>query len=384
MIPSILDSRSRLSLFINKLTNKLNIIYYYLGSITNKYLMLINGDTMKSLLHRQVLGSMIIAVLSIFSVSSMAMSSKPEIPAGLGALPTEIPDNLANPKTAAKIELGKKLYFEPALSATGQFSCNSCHNLSTYGVDNQQFSVGHKWQRGGRNSPTTFNSVYWSKQFWDGRAETLEDQAKGPPLNSVEMASADEKEVVNRLKEAGYTAEFKAAFNNEANALSYDNMANAIAAFERTLVTPNAPFDQYVRGEGKISEAAQRGMNKLVEAGCTACHSGPLFTNNQFMKFSYGTDGGVKEVTGKESDDHLFRVQSLRNVAMTAPYFHDGSAATLHDAVRIMGKVQLSKELSESDVSDIVAFLETLTGESPQITYPVLPRPNGKALTWRD
>ena len=339
---------------------------------------------MKNLLNRQISGGIAIAVFSVFSVSSMAMSSKPEIPAGLGALPTEIPDNPANPKTAAKIELGKKLYFEPALSASGQFSCNSCHNLSTYGVDNQKFSVGHKWQRGGRNSPTTFNSAFWSKQFWDGRAETLEDQAKGPPLNSVEMASADEKEVINRLKEAGYAAEFKAAFNNDVNALSYENMANAIAAFERTLVTPNAPFDQYVRGESEISEAAKRGMNTLVEAGCTACHSGSLFTNNQFMKFSYGSDMGVKEVTGKESDDHLFRVQSLRNVAMTAPYFHDGSAETLHDAVRIMAKVQLAKELSDNEVNDIVAFLETLTGESPQITYPVLPRPNGKALTWRD
>ncbi len=339
---------------------------------------------MKNLLNRQISSGIAIAVFSVFSASSMAMSSKPEIPAGLGALPTEIPDNPANPKTAAKIELGKKLYFEPALSASGQFSCNSCHNLATYGVDNQKFSVGHKWQRGGRNSPTTFNSAYWSKQFWDGRAETLEDQAKGPPLNPVEMASADEKEVINRLKEAGYTAEFKVAFNNDANALSYDNMANAIAAFERTLVTPNAPFDQYVRGESEISEAAKRGMNTLVEAGCTACHSGPLFTNNQFMKFSYGSDMGVKEVTGKESDDHLFRVQSLRNVAMTAPYFHDGSAATLHDAVRIMAKVQLAKELSDNEVNDVVAFLETLTGESPQITYPVLPRPNGKALTWRD
>ncbi len=323
-------------------------------------------------------------VIAVFSSSVMAVSSKPEIPAGMGALPNEIPDNPDNPRTAAKVELGKKLYFEPALSASGQFSCNSCHNVATYGVDNQKFSIGHKWQRGGRNSPTTFNAVFWSKQFWDGRAATLEDQAKGPPLNPVEMASASEEEVIERLKMAGYEAEFRAVFTGDKNALSYDNMAKAIAAFERTLVTPNAPFDKYVRGEGDISDAAKRGMNKLVETGCTSCHSGALFTNNQFMKFSYGTDGGVKEVTGKESDDRLFRVQSLRNVAMTAPYFHDGSAATLHDAVRIMAKVQLAKELSDSDVNDIVAFLETLTGESPQITYPVLPRPNGKTLIWRD
>jgi len=306
------------------------------------------------------------------------------IPEGMGPLPNAAPDNPSNPTTTAKIELGKQLYFDPILSKSGQFSCNSCHNLGTYGVDNQRFSIGHKWQRGGRNAPTVFNAAFWSKQFWDGRAPMLEDQAKGPPLNPVEMASLSEAEVVQRLNASGYAPLFKQVFGDKSDVVSYDNMANAIAAFERTLITPNAPFDKYVRGEGDLSAAAKRGMKKVVDIGCTSCHSGPLFTNNGFVNFDYGTDEGVKSVTGKKSDDHVFRVQSWRNVAMTAPYFHDGSAATLEDAVKTMAKVQLGMELSASDVADIVAFLETLTGESPTVEYPVLPRPAGRTLDWSD
>jgi len=307
-----------------------------------------------------------------------------EVPEGMDVLPTEVPVPADNPTTPAKVKLGKMLYFEPALSRSGQFSCNSCHNLGTFGVDHQRFSIGHKWQRGGRNAPTVFNSAFWSRQFWDGRAPLLEDQAKGPPLNPVEMASMSEEEVLSRLQEAGYEPFFREAFGNVADALTYDNMARAIAAFERTLLTPNAPFDQYVRGKGQISEQAKRGMKKVDEIGCTSCHSGPLFTSNEFQRFPYGKDEGLKNVTGKVEDDHLFRVQSWRNVAMTAPYFHDGSAETLSDAVRIMAKVQLDTKLSDEDVADIVAFLETLTGDPPRIEFPILPRPKGHALNWQD
>jgi cytochrome c peroxidase len=304
------------------------------------------------------------------------------VPEGMGVLPENVPVPADNPMTKGKIELGKKLYFEPALSKSGQFSCNSCHNLGTWGVDNQKFSIGHKWQRGGRNAPTVLNSGFWSKQFWDGRAPLLEDQAKGPPLNPVEMASISEEEVVSRLTIAGYLPLFESVFGKKS--LNYDNMAKAIATFERTLITPNAPFDKFVRGEGGISKAAMRGMQKVADVGCTSCHSGPLFTNNEFVAFQYGSDTGVKSVTGKDEDDHLFRVQSWRNVAMTAPYFHDGSAATLGEAVRTMATVQLGTKLSNRDVADIVAFLETLTGEAPEVVFPLLPRSAGQALTWRD
>ena len=210
----------------------------------------------------------------------------------------------------------------------------------------------------------------------------LEDQAKGPPLNPVEMASTDAQEVETRLKEAGYAPIFDEVFGK--NSLNYDNMARAIAAFERTLITPDSAFDRYVRGEGDISAAAKRGMKKVNDIGCTSCHSGPLFTNNSFQQFSYGIDDGRKSVTGKDEDDHLFRVQSWRNVAMTAPYFHDGAVNILAQAVRIMASVQLDTKLSDADVDDIVAFLETLTGKAPQVSFPLLPRPSGHALKWSD
>jgi len=315
-------------------------------------------------------------------IAGTLSASAGEIPDGMGVLPTQVTSPAGNPITAAKVELGKKLYFEPAISKSGEFSCNSCHNLATWGVDNQQFSIGHKWQRGGRNAPTVLNAAFWSKQFWDGRAPQLEDQAKGPPLNPVEMASDSESAVVTRLKKAGYGPLFSNVFGK--NSVNYDNMAKAIAAFERTLITPNAPFDKYVRGEGKLSKAAIRGMNKVADIGCTSCHSGPLFTNNEFVAFKYGSDTGLKSVTGKSDDDHVFRVQSWRNVAMTAPYFHDGSAATLDEAVKTMAKVQLDTTLNDSDTADIVAFLETLTGDAPRIELPVLPRPSGHTLIWKE
>lgn len=321
---------------------------------------------------------LIAATLFAFAASAQAT----EIPEGMGVLPTAVPVPANNPMSEAKVALGKKLYFEPALSKSGQFSCNSCHNLATWGVDNQQFSIGHKWNRGGRNAPTVLNAAFWSKQFWDGRAPLLEDQAKGPPLNPVEMAIDSEEAAVVRLKNAGYEAEFEVVFGK--HSVSYDNMAKAIAAFERTLITPNAPFDKFVQGKGDISKAAKRGMLKVADIGCTSCHSGVLFTSNEFENFQYGTDAGLKSVTGNDEDDHVFRVQSWRNVAMTAPYFHDGSAATLEEAIDTMAKVQLDTKLSKKDINDIVAFLETLTGESPQVVYPVLPRPTGKALDWKD
>jgi len=309
-----------------------------------------------------------------------AVQRPADIPEGMGVLPANVPVPADNPMTEMKIELGKKLYFDPALSKSGNVSCNSCHNLGAWGVDNQVTSIGHKWQRGGRNAPTVFNAAFWSAQFWDGRAPQLEDQAKGPPLNPVEMANSDANEVVMRLRKAGYGPLFAQAF--APNSLTFDNMAKAISAFERTLLTPDSPFDQYVRGEGEISAAAKRGMKKVDEIGCTACHSGPLFSNNTFQKFAYGTDPGRKGVTGKDEDDHAFRVQSWRNVAMTAPYFHDGSVKTLGEAVRIMAKKQLDAELSDADVADIVAFLKTLTGVPPALDFPVLPRPAGEALVW--
>jgi len=321
-------------------------------------------------------------LLMLISGLAQAGERPADIPEGMGVLPTVVPIPADNPMSVEKTELGKQLYLDPALSKSGHISCNSCHNLGTWGVDNQVRSIGHKWQRGGRNAPTSFNSGFWSTQFWDGRAPQLEDQAKGPPMNPVEMADDSEAQLMSRLQAAGYAPLFDKVFGK--NSLSFDNMAKAIGAFERTLLTPDAPFDLYVQGKGDISTAARRGMQKVAEVGCTACHSGPLFTNNTFQQFNYGTDDGRKSVTGKDEDDHFFRVQSWRNVAMTAPYFHDGSVKTLSEAIRIMAKVQLDTTLSDADVADIGAFLKTLTGKAPQITYPVFPRPAVHALDWRE
>jgi len=326
--------------------------------------------------------SYVVAVLLLSTGFAQAGERPADIPEGMGVLPVTVPIPADNPMSKSKTELGKQLYFDPVLSKSGHISCNSCHNLGTWGVDNQVRSIGHKWQRGGRNAPTSFNAGFWSAQFWDGRAPLLEDQAKGPPMNPVEMADDSEEQLMSRLKEAGYAPLFDKVFGK--NSLSFDNMAKAIAAFERTLLTPDAPFDLYVQGKGNISKAAKRGMRKVAEIGCTGCHSGALFTNNTYQQFKYGTDDGRKSVTGKAEDDHFFRVQSWRNVAMTAPYFHDGSVKTLSEAVRIMAKVQLDTKLSDSDVADIVAFLKTLTGKAPQVTYPVFPRPAGYALNWKE
>ncbi|OIO55839.1 MAG: cytochrome C peroxidase [Proteobacteria bacterium CG1_02_64_396] len=316
-------------------------------------------------------GMAVTLVATALSVPALAADRVPE---GMGILPSLAPQKADNPITAAKVALGQQLFFDPRLSASNMISCNTCHNLGTGGVDNQPTSLGHQFKRGGRNAPTVFNSAFWSSEFWDGRAADVEAQAIGPILNPVEMAMPDEKSVLSKLAAIpGYKAQFEAVFGP--SGLTYKNVGYAIGAFERTLVTPNAPFDRYVQGDdGAISDAAKRGMNLVDEIGCTSCHSGPLFTNNDFAQFNYGKDKGRMEVTKNKGDDHYFRVQSWRNVALTAPYFHDGSAPTLETAIRTMAKVQLDQDLNDAQVGDIKAFLEALTGDMPYVSYPKLPQ----------
>ncbi|MDX8409792.1 MAG: cytochrome c peroxidase [Mariprofundales bacterium] len=322
------------------------------------------------------------AIAALAFVTTAWATPATNVPDGMGPLPVKVSVPVDNPMNAAKVALGKQLYFDPALSKSGNISCNSCHNLGSWGVDNQATSIGHQWQRGGRNAPTVLNAAFWSSQFWDGRAPQLEDQAKGPPRNPVEMANDTTEQLITRLNNAGYAPLFAKVFG--AKSLNFDNAAKAIAAFERTLITPDSPFDRYLASNGEISEAATRGIDLVDGIGCTACHAGPLFTNNSFQNFAYGKDAGRMAVTGNKEDDHFFRVQSWRNVAMPAPYFHDGSVKTLDEAVRIMAKVELGITLKEQDVSDIVAFLNTLTGTQPKVTYPAFPRPAGQALQWQD
>jgi len=296
--------------------------------------------------------------------------------------------------SAAMVELGKKLYFDPRLSRTGTVSCNSCHNVMLGGEDNTQFSTGVEGKKGGRNAPTVWNSKFHSVQFWDGRAKSLEEQAKGPMINPVEMGMPNHDAVIAKLKLIpGYVEEFKKVFGKSADALNIENTVKAIAEYERTLVTTNSPYDRYVKGnKSALNASATRGMKLVQTIGCQTCHSGnnfagptlpegvgfyqkfPMIPGSQYdSKYDLLKDKGRYEVTKNDADKNMFRVQTWRNIELTAPYFHNGSVATLPEAVRVMAKTQLGKDLSENEVSDIVEFLKSLTGEFPKQTMPRLP-----------
>lgn len=279
----------------------------------------------------------------------------------------------------AKAELGKKLFFDPRLSKSGAISCNSCHNLSMGGSDNLKASIGHNWQQRGINSPTVLNSSLNIAQFWDGRAKDLREQAGGPIANPAEMASSHELAIQVLSSIPGYRAEFRQAFGSDT--ITLDEVTQALAAFEETLVTPNARFDQWLRGDAQALTVHELAGYKLFkESGCVACHNGPAAGGNSFQKMGvitpYQTDNkaeGRAAVTGSDADRFMFKVPTLRNVALTYPYFHDGEAATLADAVDVMGRLQLGRTFTPQENSQIVAFLKTLTGEQPVIQLPALP-----------
>ena len=296
-------------------------------------------------------------------------------------LPSEMPAPKDNPTTKAKVELGKKLYYDPRLSLSGVISCNTCHNLASYGVDNVPTSLGHKFLTGGRNAPTVLNAGFHIAQFWDGRAKTLEDQAKGPILAHVEMAMPNPDFVVLKLKTIpGYVKEFKKAFPNEKEPLTFDNVAKAIASFERTLITPSR-FDKFLKGDtNALTKKEKEGLRLFIDKGCAGCHNGVAVGGGMFAKFGvvkpYPTaDLGKYRITKKESDKFVFKVPSLRNIARTYPYFHDGQVWDLKKAVKIMGETQLGIKLTDDEVDKIVAFLNSLTGEIPKdaLKMPVLP-----------
>ena len=282
-----------------------------------------------------------------------------------------------NPGTPERIDLGHKLFFEPKLSRSGIISCNTCHVVGAAGVDAREVAIGEGARTGPRNSPTVYNAAFLSAQFWDGRAPTLEEQAKGPIQAHVEMDLTPE-EAVERLREVGYEPLFAAAFPEDDDPLTFDNIARAIAAFERTLITPGAPFDRYLAGDENALTAQQKqGLSIFQSAGCISCHHGVMLGGQGYAAFSHvegSGDIGRAAVTGRDEDRYVFRIAPLRNVALTAPYFHNGSAATLHEAVSIMGWVQLKRRFTDEEVDALVAFLESLTGEFPVVTHPQLPR----------
>jgi cytochrome c peroxidase len=279
----------------------------------------------------------------------------------------------------ALVELGKKLYFDPRLSRSGFISCNSCHNLSLGGSDNLSTSIGHNWQKGPINSPTVLNSSLNVAQFWDGRAKDLQEQAGGPIANPGEMAYTHELAVQTVESIPQYITEFEKAFGPGRPTI--ERVTRAIAAFEETLVTPNARFDQWLTGNASAITADELdGYRIFKSSGCTACHNGPAAGGASFRKMGvvepYRTDNpaeGRKAVTGKDADRFSFKVPTLRNVELTYPYFHDGAAATLGEAVDIMGRIQLGRTYTASENAKVVAFLKTLTGDQPRFELPLLP-----------
>lgn len=299
-------------------------------------------------------------------------------------IPQSAPALEGNKQTPAKLLLGKMLYFEPRLSASNLISCNTCHNVGLGGGDLQETSVGHGWQKGPRNAPTVLNAVFNVAQFWDGRAKDLMEQAKGPVQASVEMNNKPER-VVETLKSIPeYVNLFTKAFPGQSEPLTFDNMAKAIEVFEATLVTPDGPFDRYLKGDRKaLGSREQDGLRLFMDKGCAACHSGVNVGGGGYFPFGVVekpageirpvADTGRFKVTNTASDEYVFRSPSLRNIDLTPPYFHSGKVWKLADAVAIMGSAQLGIKLNDDEARKIVAFLGTLTGRQPKVEYPLLP-----------
>lgn len=286
------------------------------------------------------------------------------------------------PQQEAKIELGKMLWFDPRLSLSGKVSCNTCHDLSTNGADTKPLSIGYAGRKGTVNSPTVFNAEKQIAQFWDGRAKTLAEQATGPITNPLEMAMTPElaEGVIRSIP--GYRPYFEKAFGSKNP--TFSEIAEALAAFETTLTTPNAPFERYLKGDkNALTQQQIDGLKLFRRSGCIRCHSGNLLGGTSFQKVGsvrpYVTDNSSKgrmDVSGKPWDEMMFKVPTLLNVERTAPYFHDGAVKTLPDAVKKVADIQLDMNLSEKQVEEIVAFLESLNGELPKIEKPTLP-PSG-------
>ncbi|MBF0187711.1 MAG: cytochrome-c peroxidase [Magnetococcales bacterium] len=300
------------------------------------------------------------------------------------AIPSAPPALKNNTVTREKVALGKMLFFEPRLSSSQLISCNTCHNVGMGGDDNLETSIGHGWAKGPRNAPTALNAVFNAAQFWDGRAEDLKAQAKGPVQAGVEMNNtpARVEETLQSIPE--YVERFQRAFPNESSPVSFDNMAKAIEVFEATLITPGSRFDQFIEGNATALTAQEKhGLDLFMEKGCSNCHGGINFGGQDYHTFGVVEKPGAEVLpegdkgrfaVSKTADDaYVFRSAPLRNIELTAPYFHSGKVWSLEQAVAIMGQSQLGEKLTASQIQDITAFLRTLTGEQPDVEYPILP-----------
>lgn len=327
------------------------------------------------------------ALACLTAVSAFA-SADPALLAQVRALFKPIPHEPVAPAgnnlAPERVELGKMLFFEPRLSKSGTLSCNTCHNLSMGGDDNLPTSVGHGWQKGPRNSPTVLNAVFNVAQFWDGRAEDLKSQAKGPIQAGVEMANHPPVVVATLKSMPDYIQRFSAAFPGEPDPVTFDNLAVAIEAYEATLITPDSRFDRLLAGDTTALDATEiAGLRHFMNKGCVACHNGVNLGGQAYFPFGVFKkpgadvlppgDRGRFAVTNTEADAYVFRAAPLRNIALTAPYFHSGGVWELREAVALMGSSQLGAELTPREVDELTAFLHTLTGRQPVTTLPELP-----------
>ena len=295
--------------------------------------------------------------------------------------PPAVKDVVATP---AMVELGKALYFDPRLSESHNISCNTCHQIGLGGVDMLPVSIGHKSQKGNRNAPTVLNSVFNTAQFWDGRAADLKEQAGGPIQNPIEMSITHQHAIEMLRGIPGYKAMFDAAFPGDKDPITIQSVEKAIAAFEATLNTPNAPFDKYLRGDANALTTEQKeGLKLFVDKGCSGCHNGINIGGGMYAPFGVvekpgadilpPADKGRFQVTKTASDEYVFKVPTLRNIELTPPYFHSGKSWDLKQAVGVMATSQLGEHLTDDQITKITAFLKSLTGEQPKVTYPILP-----------
>ncbi|MFY9088306.1 cytochrome-c peroxidase [Arcobacter aquimarinus] len=314
---------------------------------------------------------------SLFADSSLLTKAKKS---GLEAIPatkTEIMkliDDKNDPITDAKVELGKKLYFDPRLSKSNLISCNTCHNLALGGADGVPAAIGHGWTANPHhlNSPTVYNSVFFKAQFWDGRSPHLADQAQGPVQAGPEMA-APAPLVEQRINSIpAYVEEFKGAYGKDVK-IDFEKITATIATFEKTLVTPSR-FDDYLNGNEKaLSDEEKKGLNKFIDKGCTSCHNG-IALGGTMQPFQVAAQYKFTNVGDFKGDSNgMVKTPTLRNITETAPYFHNGQIWSLNEAVKEMGSVQLGIQISDADAAEIVTFLKALKGTKPEIVYPQLP-----------
>ncbi|HHB95103.1 MAG TPA: cytochrome-c peroxidase [Campylobacterales bacterium] len=325
----------------------------------------------------KILTLSVITTAVLFGANPLIKKAKDS---GMVAIPTDknalmkLIDNPKNRVTDKKVELGKALFFEPRLSKSNLISCNTCHNLATGGVDGLSSAIGHKWTQNPHhlNSPTVYNAVFMDKQFWDGRAADLEEQAQGPLQAKPEMAISKEMAVARISSMNEYKEQFKAVWGD--NNITFKRIADAIGAFERTLVTPSR-FDAFLNGDEKsLNSAEQEGLKVFIDKGCVSCHTGIGIggSMNPFPVVNRYKYADIGDFTGDKNK--MVKTPTLRNIMQTAPYFHNGAVWDIKEAIKIMGDTQLGIKLTDKEVTSIATFLKSLDGEIPTITYPKLPR----------